>query len=53
MLRQLFARVDAACKRSDARWEKWLDRRLSPIFDVFIVWYPLIALAIIGVLFLL
>ena len=45
--------LDAKCKASDRAWEAWLDRRLSPVFDWFIALYPLIALAIIGVLFLL
>ena len=46
-------RFDAACRRFDVRYEAWLDRRLSPVFDWLIAIYPLIALAIIGVLFLL
>ena len=48
-----FETLDAKCKAFDRRWEAWLDRRLSPAFDWFIAIYPLLALAIIGALFLL
>ena len=48
-----FETLDAKCKALDRRWEAWLDRHLSPSMDWFITMYPLIALVIIGVLFLL
>ena len=47
------ARLDAKLKVRDARYEAWLDRRLSPVFDTLIALYPLLALGLIGVMFLL
>lgn len=50
------ARLDRAGHRMDARWYAWLDRRLSPVFDLFFAGLPiwflilviLLALATVG-----
>ena len=42
-------RLDAKWKARDARWEAWLDRRLSPIFDVALAWFPLVVFFIVGI----
>jgi hypothetical protein len=34
-------RLDSACRRLDTRWYAWLDRRLSPVFDLFFAGLPI------------
>lgn len=44
-------RLDAKWKTFDASWEAWLDRRLSPVFDLVMAWLPalmLIAVVVLG-----
>ena len=46
-------RLDARWKVRDARYEAWLDRRLSPVFDLFFAWLPawmLILVAALGLI---
>ena len=35
-----FDRLDATGRRWDATWYAWLDRRLSPLCDLFFAWLP-------------
>jgi len=47
------SRADAVCRRSDAAWEAYLSRLLSPVCDLFFATLPIVMLGIVVILALL